>query len=64
MPEVAFSVDQSKPMADQAVPGHNRWHPDIPAANSVSPGSDFRVECREWTDAQIGNTTRPTTSVT
>ena len=20
-----------------------------------SPGSDFRVECREWTDAQIGN---------
>ena len=32
MPEVAFSVDQSKSMADQAVPGHNRWHPDIPAA--------------------------------
>ena len=55
MPEVAFSVDQSKSMADQAVPGHNRWHPDIPAANSVRPGSDFRVECREWTDAQIGN---------
>jgi formamidase len=21
----------------------------------VKPGSDFRVECREWTDAQIGN---------
>ena len=55
MPEVAFTVDQSKSMADQAVPGHNRWHPDIPAANSVRPGSDFRVECREWTDAQIGN---------
>jgi formamidase len=55
MPEVAFSVDQSKSMADQAVPGHNRWHPDIPAVTSVSPGSDFRVECREWTDAQIGN---------
>ena len=55
MPEVAFTVDQSKSMADQAVPGHNRWHPDVPAANSVRPGSDFRVECREWTDAQIGN---------
>jgi len=55
MPEVAFSVDQSKSMADQAVPGHNRWHPDIPPASSVRPGSDFRVECREWTDAQIGN---------
>ncbi|HWM08091.1 MAG TPA: formamidase [Solirubrobacteraceae bacterium] len=55
MPEVAFSVDQSKSMADQAVPGHNRWHPDVPPASSVRPGSDFRVECREWTDAQIGN---------
>ncbi len=55
MPEVAFSVDQSKSMADQAVPGHNRWHPDIPPASTVRPGSDFRVECREWTDAQIGN---------
>jgi formamidase len=55
MPEVVFSVDQSKPMAEQAVPGHNRWHPDNPAAASVSPGSEFRVECREWTDSQIVN---------
>jgi formamidase len=55
MPEVVFSVDQSKSMADQAVPGHNRWHPDVPAAASVRPGSDFRVECRAWPDAQIGN---------
>jgi formamidase len=55
MPDVAFSVDQSKSMRDQAVPGHNRWHPDVPAAASVRPGSEFRVECREWTDAQLGN---------
>jgi formamidase len=55
MPEVVFSVDQSKSMRDQAVPGHNRWHPDIPAAASVTPGSEFRVECREWTDSQLGN---------
>ena len=55
MPEVVFSVDQSKPMAEQAVPGHNRWHPDNPAAASVQPGSEFRVECREWTDSQLGN---------
>ena len=55
MPEVVFSVDQSKPMAEQAVPGHNRWHPDIPPAASVRPGSEFRIECREWTDAQIVN---------
>jgi formamidase len=55
MPDVMFSVDQTKSMADQAVPGHNRWHPDIPAAASVRPGSEFRMECREWTDAQLGN---------
>jgi formamidase len=55
MPDVLFSVDQAKSMADQAVPGHNRWHPDIPAAASVRPGSEFRMECREWTDAQLGN---------
>src|SRR5512132_263823 len=55
LPEVLFSVDQSKSMRDQAVPGHNRWHPDIPSATSARPGSEFRVECREWTDAQLGN---------
>ncbi len=54
-PPVVFSVDQTKSMRDQAVPGHNRWHPDIPAVAKVRPGSDFRVECREWTDSQIGN---------
>jgi formamidase len=52
---VAFEVDQSKSAADQAVPLHNRWHPDVPSASSVKPGSEFRVECREWTDAQLGN---------
>ncbi|MGW4487457.1 formamidase [Amycolatopsis sp. NPDC004368] len=55
MPEVVFSVDQTKSMRDQAVPGHNRWHPDVPVAAMVRPGQEFRVECREWTDAQLGN---------
>ncbi|MFF4014087.1 formamidase [Streptomyces sp. NPDC001843] len=55
MPEVVFSVDQSRSMRDQDVPGHNRWHPDVPVAAMVRPGDEFRVECREWTDAQIGN---------
>jgi formamidase len=53
--KVVFEVDQSKSMTEQAVPGHNRWHPDIPPAATVTPGSDFRIECREWTDAQIHN---------
>ncbi|HEY2194274.1 MAG TPA: acetamidase/formamidase family protein, partial [Actinomycetospora sp.] len=55
MPETVFEVDQSKSMRDQAVPGHNRWHPDVPLATMVRPGAEFRVECKEWTDAQIGN---------
>jgi formamidase len=55
VPDVVFSVDPSKSMRDQAVPGHNRWHPDIPPACWVKPGEEFRLECREWTDGQIGN---------
>jgi formamidase len=55
MPEVIFSVDQSKSMADQAIPGHNRWHPDIPPAVTVRPGSEFRIEGGDWRDAQLGN---------
>ena len=44
MPEVVFSVDQTKSMRDQAVPGHNRWHPDIPVAAMVRPCDLFRIE--------------------
>jgi formamidase len=55
MAEVVFHVDQSKSMTEQDPPGHNRWHPDIPIVAEVRPGDEFRVECREWTDAQIGN---------
>lgn len=55
MPEVKFRVDQSRRFAEQEVRGHNRWHPDIPAAVSVRPGEEFRVECREWFDGTIHN---------
>jgi formamidase len=55
MPEVVFSVDQSKSMREQEIPGHNRWHPDLPAVTMVRPGQEVRVECREWTDAQLHN---------
>ena len=53
MAEVVFEIESEKPLWEQAVPGHNRWHPDIPAAATVKPGSEFRVECAEWTDYQI-----------
>ncbi|GDY61707.1 hypothetical protein SAV14893_011000 [Streptomyces avermitilis] len=55
MPEILFSVDHSKSMRDQAVPGHNRWHPDVPTVAMVKPGAEFRMECRDWTDCQVGN---------
>lgn len=29
----------------QAVPGHNRWHPDIPAVAEVISGGSVRMEC-------------------
>lgn len=50
-----FHVNPDKKMAEQAVPGHNRIHPDVPAVVEVRPGDAFRVECQEWTDNQVGN---------
>jgi formamidase len=52
--ETLFHIEPGRPLWEQPVPGHNRWHPDIPAAASVRPGSSFRIECAEWTDYQIG----------
>ncbi|WP_017729425.1 formamidase [Halalkalibacterium ligniniphilum] len=59
MPETLFKIDLSKPMDEQEVPGHNRWHPDIPAAISVNPGDVFRIECKDWTDGQVSNNDDP-----
>ncbi|NBD32357.1 MAG: acetamidase/formamidase family protein [Cyanobacteria bacterium] len=59
MPETLFKVDLTKPMRDQEMPGHNRWHPDIPPVASVKPGSVFRIECKDWTDGQIKNDDNP-----
>ncbi|KIK63572.1 hypothetical protein GYMLUDRAFT_259300 [Collybiopsis luxurians FD-317 M1] len=41
--------------ADQQKGLHNRWHPDIPAYASVKPGEVFKIQCVDWTGAQIGN---------
>ncbi|MFD4467955.1 formamidase [Rhodococcus sp. NPDC058505] len=55
MPELLFPLDSTKKFTDQAIVGHNRWHPDIPAAVTVKPGDSFRVHCREWFDGAIRN---------
>ena len=59
MPQVLFKVDLTKPMSEQELVGHNRWHPDIPAVVSVNPGDVFRIECKDWTDGQIKNDDSP-----
>jgi formamidase len=59
MPKTLFEVDLTKPMNEQEMPGHNRWHPDIPAVASVNPGDVFRIECKDWTDGQIKNDDNP-----
>ncbi|KDQ59007.1 hypothetical protein JAAARDRAFT_33734 [Jaapia argillacea MUCL 33604] len=48
------SVDPFIP-ADQQKGLHNRWHPDIPPVATVKPGESFKIECVDWTGAQIGN---------
>jgi formamidase len=34
----------------RAVPGHNRWHPDIPAVAEVISGGSVRLECQSRWD--------------
>jgi formamidase len=55
MPKTLFKIDLTKSMSKQEIPGHNRWHPDIPAVVSVKRGDVFRIECKDWTDGQIKN---------
>jgi len=59
MPKTLFNVDLTKSMDQQEMPGHNRWHPDIPAIVSVNPGDVFRIECKDWTDGQIKDNDDP-----
>ena len=55
MPEVLFGFDQSRSFFDQKEPPHNRWHPDVPPVATVRPGSELRLECREWFDGTVDN---------
>lgn len=54
-----ISVDVTKPVHEQPVPLHNRWHPEIPAVASVEAGDTFYVECLDWTGGQIKNNNNP-----
>ncbi|KAL0570172.1 hypothetical protein V5O48_011791 [Marasmius crinis-equi] len=49
-----IKVDPFTP-AQQQKGIHTRWHPDIPPFVTVQPGQVFKVECVDWSGAQIGN---------
>lgn len=49
------TVDLSKPAAEQDLPLHNRWHPEIPHVATAKTGQLFRIEAVDWTGGQIGN---------
>ncbi|KAK6608947.1 acetamidase/Formamidase [Botrytis cinerea] len=34
---------------------HNRWHPDIPFADTIKNGETVKIECVDWTGGQIKN---------
>ncbi|MGB7449032.1 MAG: formamidase [Ornithinimicrobium sp.] len=55
MPTNLFPLDSSKKFTDQEKVGHNRWHPDVPAAVTVKPGESLRIDCRDWFDGAIVN---------
>jgi acetamidase/formamidase len=55
MPKNLFPLDNTKKFKDQKIVGHNRWHPDIPAAVTIKPGEVFRADVREWFDGAIRN---------
>ncbi|WP_327053692.1 formamidase [Halomicrococcus gelatinilyticus] len=55
MPETVFEVDVDAAPEEQPDPIVNRWHPDVPPVERVSPGEKFRVECLDWTGNQVNN---------
>lgn len=55
MPKNLWPLDSTKKFSDQEIVGHNRWHPDVPAAVTIKPGEVFRADCREWFDGAMLN---------
>ncbi len=49
----SITIDRSKPLRDESNTGHNRWHPDIPAALEVDEGTAVTLETRDAFDGQL-----------
>lgn len=48
-----IELDLTKPLIDDPRAGHNRWHPDIPAALRCAPGDTVALRARDGYDGQI-----------
>ncbi len=53
MPNVRIDLDQAVPLSAQPGKGHNRWHPDIPPAVCVAPGTVVEMTTRDGLDGQV-----------
>ncbi|KHG09670.1 fmdA [Gossypium arboreum] len=51
--QLVVSVDLKKKPWEQALPLHNRWHPEIPPVAHVKVSEVFRVEMVDWTGSVI-----------
>ena len=49
----SITIDRSKPLAEDAATGHNRWHPDIEPLVEVDPGEECVLETRDASDGQV-----------
>lgn len=47
-------IDRRLPLRDDALTGHNRWHPTISPVIRVEPGDEVLMETRDALDGQIG----------
>lgn len=52
-PRLVVPVDLKKKPWEQALPLHNRWHPEIPPVAHVKVSEVFRVEMVDWTGSVI-----------
>ncbi|MGV9796802.1 acetamidase/formamidase family protein [Mycobacterium sp. NPDC003449] len=48
-----IELDLTKSLVDDPHAGHNRWHPDIPAALRCAPGDTVALRARDGYDGQI-----------
>lgn len=53
-------IDRSVSLRRQPEVGHNRWHPDIPAALSIPPGETIELDTRDALDGQVNPDTTAT----